>query len=60
MKKIFMMALMAATATTAFAQESLVKEAKSLFSSGKLDEAAAKLDLFRRTQLYAPCAHGGV
>ena len=43
MKKIFMMALMAAAATTAFAQESLVKEAKSLFSSGKLDEAAAKL-----------------
>ena len=43
MKKIFMMALMAAAATTAFAQENLVKEAKSLFSSGKLDEAAAKL-----------------
>ena len=43
MKKIFMMALMAAAATTAFAQDALVKEAKSLFGSGKLDEAAAKL-----------------
>ena len=43
MKKIFMMAMMAAAATTAFAQESLVKEAKGLFGSGKLDEAAAKL-----------------
>ena len=43
MKKIFMMALMAVAATTAFAQDNLVKEAKSLFSSGKLDEAAAKL-----------------
>ena len=38
-----MMAMMAAAATTAFAQDALVKEAKSLFNSGKLDEAAAKL-----------------
>ncbi len=43
MKKIFVMAMMAAAATTAFAQDALVKEAKSLFGSGKLDEAAAKL-----------------
>lgn len=43
MKKIVMMALMAVAATTAFAQDNLVKEAKSLFSAGKLDEAAAKL-----------------
>lgn len=43
MKKFLMMAMMAATATTAFAQDALVKEAKSLFNSGKLDEAAAKL-----------------
>ena len=43
MKKFLMMAMMAAAATTAFAQDALVKEAKSLFNSGKLDEAAAKL-----------------
>ena len=43
MKKIFVMAMMAAAATTAFAKDALVKEAKSLFGSGKLDEAAAKL-----------------
>ena len=43
MKKFFISAMMAAVATTAFAQDALVKEAKSLFSSGKLDEAAAKL-----------------
>lgn len=43
MKKVIMMALMAVAATTAFAQDNLVKEAKSLFSAGKLDEAAAKL-----------------
>ncbi|MBO4812240.1 MAG: tetratricopeptide repeat protein [Prevotella sp.] len=43
MKKILTLALMAVAATTAFAQDNLVKEAKSLFTSGKLDEAAAKL-----------------
>lgn len=43
MKKILTVALMAVAATTAFAQDNLVKEAKSLFSSGKLEEAAAKL-----------------
>ena len=43
MKKILMMAMMAATATTAFAQEALVKEAKKLYSSGNLAEAAQKL-----------------
>ncbi len=43
MKKILMMAMMAAAATTAFAQDALVKEAKSLYTAGKLDEAAAKL-----------------
>ena len=43
MKKILMMAMMAAAATTAFAQEALVKEAKKLYSSGNLAEAAQKL-----------------
>ena len=43
MKKILTVALMAVAATTAFAQDNLVKQAKSLFSSGKLEEAAAKL-----------------
>ena len=43
MKKILMMAMMAAAATTAFAQDALVKEAKKLYSSGNLDEAAQKL-----------------
>lgn len=43
MKKILMMAMMAAAATTAFAQDALVKEAKKLYSSGNLAEAAEKL-----------------
>ena len=43
MKKILMMAMMAAAATTAFAQESLVKEAKKLFSANQLDQAASTL-----------------
>jgi tetratricopeptide (TPR) repeat protein len=43
MKKILMMAMMAAAATTAFAQDALVKEAKKLYSSGNLAEAAQKL-----------------
>lgn len=43
MKKILMMAMMAVAATTAFAQEALVKEAKKLYSSGNLDEAIQKL-----------------
>lgn len=43
MKKILMMAMMAAAATTAFAQDALVKEAKKLYSAGDLDQAAAKL-----------------
>lgn len=43
MKKFFTMALMAVAATTAVAQDALVKEAKSLMGSGKLDEAAATL-----------------
>ncbi len=43
MKKIMMMAMMAAAATTAFAQDALVKEAKKQFSAGELDEAAATL-----------------
>ena len=34
MKKILTLALMAVAATTAFAQDNLVKEAKSLFTSG--------------------------
>ena len=43
MKKIMMMAMMAAAATTAFAQDALVKEAKKQFSAGELDKAAATL-----------------
>jgi len=43
MKKILTMALMAAAATTAFAQDALVKEAKKQFSAGELDQAAATL-----------------
>ena len=43
MKKILMMAMMAAAATTAFAQDALVKEAKKLYSSSNLAEAAQKL-----------------
>lgn len=43
MKKIMMMALMAAAATTAFAQDALVKEAKKQFSDGQLDAALQTL-----------------
>lgn len=43
MKKIMMMALMAAAATTAFAQDAVVKEAKKLLGSSEFDQAAAKL-----------------
>ena len=38
-----MMALMAAAATTTFAQDALVKEAKKQFSAGELDKAIATL-----------------
>ena len=44
MKKIMMMALMAAAATTAFAQDDLVKEAKSLCGKGEFDQAAKVLE----------------
>lgn len=43
MKKIMMMAMMAAAATTAFAQDDLVKEAKSLCGKGEFDQAAKVL-----------------
>lgn len=43
MKKIMMMAMMAAVATTAFAQDALVKEAKKLFNKGEFDAAAQTL-----------------
>lgn len=43
MKKILTLALMAAAATTTFAQEALVKEAKKLFSKGEFDAAAQTL-----------------
>jgi tetratricopeptide (TPR) repeat protein len=43
MKKVMMMALMAAAATTAFAQETVVKEAKKLLSKGDFDAAAQML-----------------
>ena len=43
MKKIMMMALMAAAATTAFAQEDVVKEAKKLFGKKDFDGAAKVL-----------------
>ena len=39
MKKVMMMALMAAAATSAFAQDAVVKEAKKLFSSKDFDQA---------------------
>lgn len=38
-----MMALMAVAATTAFAQDALVKEAKKLFANNEFEKAAAKL-----------------
>ena len=40
MKKFLTMALMAAFATTTFAQEATVKEAKKLFGKGDFDAAA--------------------
>ena len=43
MKKFMMMALMAAAATTAFAQDALVKEAKKLIGKGEFDAAVEKL-----------------
>ncbi len=43
MKKFFTMALMAAAATTTFAQEATVKEAKKLFGKGDFDAAAQML-----------------
>ncbi len=43
MKKILTMALMAAFATTTFAQEATVKEAKKLFGKGDFDAAAQTL-----------------
>ena len=43
MKKIMIMALMAAAATTAFAQDDLVKEAKNLCGKGEFDKAAEVL-----------------
>ena len=43
MKKIMMLALMAAAATTAFAQDDLVKEAKGLCGKGDFDQAAKVL-----------------
>ena len=43
MKKLMIMALMAGAATTAFAQEDLVKQAKKQFSAGDFDQAAATL-----------------
>ena len=43
MKKILMMTLMAAAATTVFAQDALVKEADKLYKSGNLTEAIQKL-----------------
>lgn len=39
MKKLMMMAVMAATATSAFAQADLVKEAQKLFDKGELEQA---------------------
>ena len=43
MKKILTMALMAAAATTTFAQDALVKEAKKQFAKGEFDAAAQTL-----------------
>lgn len=43
MKKIMMMALMAAAATTAYAQDALVKQAKKLVAGGQFDEAIETL-----------------
>ena len=43
MKKLMMMALMAGAATTAFAQDAVVKEAKKLLSKGDFNAAAQTL-----------------
>lgn len=43
MKKILMMAMMAATATTAFAQDALVKDAKKLLTKSDFDAAISTL-----------------
>ena len=43
MKKLMIMALMAGAATTAFAQDAVVKEAKKLQSKGDFDAAAQML-----------------
>ncbi len=43
MKKIMMMALMAVAATTGFAQDDLVKQAKKLMNKGEFDQAAQTL-----------------
>lgn len=43
MKKFMMMALMAAAATTAFAQDALIKDAKKLFSKGEYQQAVETL-----------------
>ena len=43
MKKFMLMAMMAAAATTTFAQDALVKEAKKLFTKGDFDGAAKTL-----------------
>ena len=43
MKKIMMMAVMAAAASSAFAQDALVKEAKKLMGKGEFDQAAQTL-----------------
>lgn len=44
MKKLLMMAAMAAAATTAFAQQDLVKQAQKLFDKGELENAAKTLE----------------
>lgn len=43
MKKFMMMALMAVAATSAFAQDALIKDAKKLLSKGEFDQAAQTL-----------------
>ncbi len=43
MKKIMMMAFLAAAATTAFAQDALIKEAKKLMGNNEFDQAIQKL-----------------
>ena len=43
MKKMMMMAVIAATATTAFAQDALVKDAKKLMGKNEFDQAVQTL-----------------